>query len=206
MAHSAGIHRADNRRVKLPPYDAILLTGGAATRMGGRPKPAMLVGDTSLAERVATAVAGAARLIVVGPAFGLDADVVTAEEPPGSGPVAAIAAGVGHVRTAYVAVLAADLPFLTAEVIDDLRTAVIGFDVALLTDDSGNDQFLCAVWPTGALRAALDRLGESAGASVRQLVAHGGRAVRRSVSTMDGPPPWFDCDTEADLRRARRWV
>src|SRR5690606_2093103 len=105
-------------------YAAVLLAGGAARRMGGRDKPGVVVGGRPMRERVLSAVATATRRIVVGPLVPLPAGVLrTREEPPGGGPVAALAAGLALIdpATPVVAVLAADLPLLTAEHIDELR-------------------------------------------------------------------------------------
>lgn len=192
--------------MELPAYDAILLTGGGARRMAGLAKPGLDVGGRPLAVRVAGAAAGADQLVVVGPPHGVLADVVTREEPAGSGPVAAIAAGLARVRAGYVAVLAADLPFLDPAAVTALRAATAGHDLALLVDDAGRDQLLCAVWRTASLAAALDAVPVHAGAPVRALLAGVPDVVRRTVATPDGPPPWFDCDTPADLDRARRWT
>jgi len=192
--------------VPLEDYDAILLTGGRAARMGRPGKPGLDVGGRPLAARVAAAVPDARRLVVVGPAYGVPAAVVTREDPPGAGPVAAIAAGLAHVAAPYVAVLAADLPFLDEATVRALRADAAGRDVALLLDDAGRDQLLCAVWHTDALSAALRGLPAPAGAPVRALLARVARVARRTVSPGAGPPPWFDCDTPADLARARRWT
>ena len=73
---------------------AVVLTGGAARRMGGVDKPAIPVAGRSMRDRVLTAVASAAPRVVVGPAVDLPPGVLaTREEPPGGGPVAATAAG-----------------------------------------------------------------------------------------------------------------
>jgi molybdopterin-guanine dinucleotide biosynthesis protein A len=187
-------------------YDAILLTGGRASRMGRPGKPGLVVGGRALAARVAAAVADAGRLVVVGPAYGAPASVVTRERPPGAGPVAALAAGLPHVTAGYVAVLAADLPFLDPGTIAVLRRAATGHDLALLVDAAGRDQLLCGVWRTSALAAAVSALPAVAGAPVRALLRPGTRVARRTVSPTAGPPPWFDCDTPADLAQARRWT
>ena len=200
------------RAVTVPadPYDAILLTGGRSARMGVPGKPGLDLGGRALAVRVAGAAAGASRLVVVGPPHGVAADVVLTEDPPGGGPVAAIAAGLPQVSAPYVAVLAADLPFLDAATLDALRAAPVA-DLVLPVDDTGRDQLLCGVWRTAALADAVRALpGPVAGAPVRALVAAllagGGSIARRTVSSGNGPPPWFDCDTPADLARARRWT
>ena len=185
-----------------PEYDAILLTGGSARRLGGRDKPALEVGGRSIGARAAAAAATAHRLIVVGPSpVGVAADVVTREDPPGGGPVAAIHTGLSYVESTWVALLAGDLPFLTAAVLDELRRAAAAVDVALLVDADGRDQPLCAVWRAGVLRSVL-----GAGESMRSLLgAVPPERVERLRIAAD-PPPWFDCDTEEDLARARTWA
>lgn len=81
-------------------YAAIVLAGGAARRMGGAAKPLLPVGGVPMLRRVLAATAGAYPLIVVGPpelAGELPAGAeLTREEPPGGGPVAAVAAGLAR--------------------------------------------------------------------------------------------------------------
>ncbi|MCO1596285.1 NTP transferase domain-containing protein [Micromonospora sp. RHAY321] len=161
---------------------------------------------------------------------------VTREDPPGGGPVAATAAGLALLDpgTTLVALLAADLPLLTRAAIGELLThlddpegAVAGpvldggtspsrpergtgrLDGACFVDADGRRQSLCGVWRVAALRAALGRLaagrgGTVAGAPVRALL--GDLVVREVPWSGDGPPPWFDCDTDEDVRRAEEWV
>lgn len=171
-------------------FDALILTGGRARRMGGVDKAAALVGGRSLLERVQAAVAAAARVIVVGP----EAD---------GGPVAAIAAGLAQVSAPELVVLAADLPFVTVAAIDQLRAALTT-GVALALDDGGRDQPLCAAWRTDGLRLALAAVGDPAGASMRSLIAAAPAVARLQLA--GDPPPWFDCDTPADLAQAQRWA
>ncbi|MCX5068306.1 NTP transferase domain-containing protein [Micromonospora lupini] len=106
-------------------YAAVVLAGGAARRMGGVDKPARPVGGLSMRDRVLAAVGDAAPRVLVGPGDGVaDGVRVTREDPPGGGPVAAMAAGLALLDpdTTLVAVLAADLPLLTRAAIGDLLT------------------------------------------------------------------------------------
>lgn len=193
-------------------YDVVVLTGGRAARLGGVAKPGLLVGGVPIAARVLAAVPDAARRIVVGePVAGVAVDVVTREEPAGGGPVAGLAAGLAEVTAPVVAVLGGDLPFVTAGVVRDLRSALgPGVSAAMLVDGSGRDQYLCAVWSVPALRAALaavraERVDGLAGMPLRVVVAAaGGSVVRRRAG--QHPPAWFDCDTEQDLAIARNWA
>jgi len=198
-------------------FAAVVLAGGAARRMGGTDKPAVPVGGRPMRDRVLDAVAGCRPRIVVGPAGDLPPDVrVTREDPPGGGPVAATAAGLALVdpEVAGTALLAADLPMLTREAIRLLVEALdaSAADGVVYLDDTGRRQPLCGVWRTGALRSAMDRLrteraarGETlAGASMRGLLSD--LTVAEIVWAGSGPPPWFDCDTDEDIRRAEEWT
>lgn len=196
-------------------YAAVVLAGGAARRMGGVDKPALPVGGRSMRDRVLAAVADAAPRVLVGPAEAVPPGVrVTREAPAGGGPVAAAAAGLALLDpgTTVVALLAADLPLLTRAAIGDLLTHLDEerqLDGVCFVDADGRRQSLCGVWRVAALRAGLDRLaverrGDLVGASVRALL--GGLLVGEVPWAGAGPPPWFDCDTDEDVRRAEEWV
>ncbi|MFG2106317.1 molybdenum cofactor guanylyltransferase [Micromonospora chersina] len=195
-------------------YAAMVLSGGAARRMGGVDKPARPVGGRPMLHRVLAAVADAGTRIVVGPAGPVPEGVrVTREEPPGGGPVAAAAAGLALLDpgTDTVALLAADLPLLTPAAVAELRRALDDSTAgtACYVDGDGRRQHLCALWRVSALRSALDRLaaergGTVDGAPVRGLLA--GTTVREVSWTGSGPPPWFDCDTDEDVRRVEEWT
>jgi molybdopterin-guanine dinucleotide biosynthesis protein A len=98
------------------PFAAVVLAGGRASRLGGVHKPGLEVGGSTLLDRVLAAVGAAEVRIVVGPPQPVPAGTaIVREDPPGGGPVAAIAAGLAAIPDVpFVAVLAADLPFLTA--------------------------------------------------------------------------------------------
>ncbi|GLW99736.1 NTP transferase domain-containing protein [Microtetraspora sp. NBRC 16547] len=189
------------------PYDAVILAGGRAERLGGLDKPGALVGGRSLIERVAAAVPGARTLVVVGPPRPgpgpLERAVHTRENPPGSGPVPALRAGLALVTADEVALLAADLPFLDAEHVTALFDAAraAGANGAMLLDDESREQWLAGVWRAEPLREALARY---TGHSLRGLLGPLGPVTLRLAPGADGRAPWFDCDTMDDLDRARR--
>ncbi|WP_407939977.1 molybdenum cofactor guanylyltransferase [Micromonospora tarapacensis] len=205
-------------------YAAVVLAGGAGSRMGGRDKPALPVGGVPMRERVLAAVADASPRILVGPGPALAGVRLTREVPPGGGPVAAVAAGLAllDIEVPAVALLAADLPLLNRSAVRELLRHLddepvdaagrhgsgTGVDGACFVDGSGRRQTLCGVWRPYALRTALDRLagrrGELAGAPLRELLTN--LAVREVRWTGDGLEPWFDCDTERDVRRAEEWA
>lgn len=187
--------------VPLPPYAAVVLAGGRAARLGGRAKPQLEVGGRPMLATVLAAVADAEPRVVVGPPQPVPAGVVVVrEDPPRGGPVAALRTGLAQVPTEVVAVLAGDLPFLTAALIRSLRERLSG-DGVLVIDDLRRDQLLLGIWRTAVLRAAVANVAGPT--SVRKVLAP--LAVRRFRPDVDPgmPPPWTDCDTPAELTRAR---
>lgn len=188
-------------------HAAVVLAGGAARRMGGSPKPELVLGGRRLLDRVLDAVGEAAPRIVVGPPRRLPAGVRhVQEEPPGGGPVAGLAAALPLVTTAWLILVAADLPFLTADVVQTLLRSADGRDGALLVDEAGRDQLLVGAWSVTALRAAVASSPTVEGASLYGLLRRLD-AGRVAWEVPPGtPPPWWDCDRPEDLDRARQWL
>jgi len=185
-----------------PVFDAVVLAGGGARRLSGADKPAVVVGGRPLLDRVLDSVSAADRRIVVGPPRPTRRPVTWCrEEPPGAGPVPALAAGLAAVRAQLVLVLAADLPFLDAGVVADLLAAISGATGAVLVDDTGAEQWLVSAWRTPALRAGV---AAASGGALRAVMAP--LAPVRLPAGGAVPPPWFDCDTPDDLDRAEAWL
>ncbi|WGD36568.1 NTP transferase domain-containing protein [Lysinibacter sp. HNR] len=95
--------------------DAIVLTGGRGTRLGGVAKAELRVGGARLIDTVlgAAYASGSERLIVVGSRKVAPASLSvlhTREDPPFGGPVAALAAGLSLATAEWVLLLAVDLP------------------------------------------------------------------------------------------------
>lgn len=194
---------------------AIVLTGGGSTRMG-RHKPALAVGGRPIIAAVIEAAREHPTVVVGTPEEVPEGTLVVRESPPGGGPVAGIDAGltalddlpaIADGRGAeLVAVLAGDLPFLTAQHLDELFVALTSGptdverpDVALAVDTSGHANWLCAVWRADTLRRRLAEVGEASGTSVRTLL-HG----IRQVHVLDETGWSTDVDTPEDLDAARR--
>ena len=133
-----------------------------------------------------------------------DDDIAALRKGEGMG-VAKAAELNGYPGPAHVLVLAADLPFLGAELVHRLWTSVPGHDGAVLIDREGKDQWLAACYRREALTAAIDRLraqhGGTAGLSLKRLLA--GFDLAR-VPDPDGQS--FDCDTWEDVGHVRRLV
>jgi molybdopterin-guanine dinucleotide biosynthesis protein A len=196
-----------------PVFDAVVLAGGRAARAGGIDKPALQLGNRTLAGWVAGAAvdAGAARVIIVGPERELlgagslppGGTTFVREDPPGTGPVAALRAGLAEVTSPLVALLASDLPFVRGRHLVPLLRTTSGADAtgAVLLDDAARAQWLTSCWRTAVLQRALARYQ---GASLHRLLRPL-RPVMLAYAPAPGePPPWLDCDTPADLALAQR--
>ncbi|KQV10116.1 hypothetical protein ASE03_22060 [Kitasatospora sp. Root187] len=181
-------------------YDALVLAGGAARRLGGVDKPGLAVGGRTLLDRVLAACPDARTVVVVGPERPTERSDLhwTREDPPGGGPVAAVAAGLGQISADRVLLLAADLPFLDGRTVERLLDALAEHDGALLVDAGGRDQPLAGAYRSSALRAALGDLGEPVGLPLRRLLA-----PLRLVRLADPDGVSYDCDTWEDLELAR---
>ncbi|MFD9304638.1 NTP transferase domain-containing protein [Streptomyces sp. NPDC060048] len=184
-------------------YDAIVLAGGAARRLGGADKPGLRVGGRPLLDRVLDACADAATTVVVGGRRPTARPVRWArEEPPGGGPLAALDAGLRHTTAERVLVLSADLPFLDARTVHRLLDAP-GADGALLRDPDGRDQPLVAAYRAEPLRREIALLatehGSVTGLSLRAVTAE----LELAHVTAAAPLASFDCDTWDDLAVAR---
>jgi molybdopterin-guanine dinucleotide biosynthesis protein A len=183
-------------------YDAMVLAGGAARRIGGADKPGLEVGGRTLLDRVLAACADAGTTVVVGPPRDTERAGVTwtREQPPGGGPVAAVAAGLARITAERVLLLAADLPFLDRPTIRRLLAALdeTGREGALLVDAAGRDQPLAAAYRTAALRRALAGLGDPDGLPLRRLLA-----PLDLTRLADPQGVAYDCDTWEELDRAR---
>ncbi|MFQ6225865.1 NTP transferase domain-containing protein [Nocardia sp. NPDC002869] len=184
----------------LPAPDVIVLAGGRASRMGGVDKPGLVVGGRSMLQTALTAVASLGRTVVVGPPRPeLAAHIVQTREPePGSGPVAAVAAGLavlGAEPAPRIVVLAADLPFLTEAAIGELVRQSADFDAVFAADPSGRPQYLIGVWRTEPLAARLAELDSVLNQPMKALVPR-----RTNIVELPGVD---DCDTPGEIAAAR---
>lgn len=161
----------------------------------------MEIGGTSLLSRLLGGL-GSARTVVVAGAVPVPTGTLrVVEDPPGTGPVAGIAAGCAAIAdpAPWVLVLAVDQPG-AAHVIPVLLDAAAqaGPEVHGLcpVDPTGHRQLLLAAYRAPALRAAIGELPVLAGASVRSLTA------RMQLALVDVDPDTLgDVDTPEDLRR-----
>jgi molybdopterin-guanine dinucleotide biosynthesis protein A len=128
------------------------------------------------------------------------------EDPPGGGPVAAIAAGLAACSAEYVGVFAADLPFLNAATVHSLWTTLANSDDqdgAVAVDENGREQWLTAVYRRDALLAKIADQGADnlRGLPLRRLVED-----LRLLRIMPTGQAVLDVDTWEDVAAVRRMI
>ncbi|MHA7133833.1 molybdenum cofactor guanylyltransferase [Oerskovia turbata] len=207
-------------------FDAVVLAGGRAQRLGTS-KPRLVVAGARLLDHVLAATRDARATVVVGPEdLASDAYLLTREDPPFGGPVAGVAAGLAALPGAaapWVLLLACDVPEAAravpllvaaasgpeggpaadpaADPVTDEADEADAADGVCLAHD-GRDQWLVGLYRRDALDAAVARLAGDPdglhGASVRRLVS-GLRLTR--VADVDGlstdVDTWQDAETYA---------
>lgn len=191
-------------------FDALVLAGGRASRLG-TPKPGLVVAGRPLLDHALSATTGAERTVVVGPPElsrpGLD---VVREKPAYGGPVAGLDAGLRALANApgpahgpsaaWILVLACDVP-RAAEAVPKLLAAAEKTPVdAVHLTRAGRAQWLVGVYRREALVAAIEA-ARGANGSVHGL------PVRRVISQLachavDDPRGLSDdVDTWEDKKR-----
>jgi molybdopterin-guanine dinucleotide biosynthesis protein A len=151
----------------------VVLSGGGAARFQGADKASMEVGGATLLEHALGALADVPEVVVVGEQRVTNRPVsFVLEDPVGGGPAAGLLAGLaGFPRPPRLTVvLAVDMPMVTTDTVRRLQAACHA-DGALLLDEDGRRQFLCAVYRTEALRTAAPAYEQHRGLSMRALVS-----------------------------------
>lgn len=192
-------------------YDALILAGGRSARLGGVPKSGLLYDGVALLDHAIAAARGGRGIVVVGPADRLPPDVLHArEDPPFSGPAAAIAAGLAalsrnRLPMPFTLVLACDMPRVNRAVpaLVEACAAEAGLEeqgfggVAAVSPD-GRRQPLAALYSTALLQKNADEmasLGKLTNGSVRALLANlDVVAVPVPAGSTDDVDTWADAE------------
>lgn len=195
-----GNHPASLRPVHNPNASVILLTGGSSQRMG-TDKAAVKLGSDTLLDFQLAQIPSGVPTIVVGEAMASHPELIfTREDPPSSGPVAAVAAGLALTRTSEVVLLAVDAPFALPQLLP-LRLAI--HSTALIPQDvAGKPQYLAGLYLCTALRAAFDQIGNPTDKSMRELIRYLPHAKHLAL-TPENADYFMDVDTPEDLAAAR---
>lgn len=176
----------------------ILLTGGASRRMGTDKALIEIRGET-LAARAARALAQVCNPVIeVGP--GVSGLRCAREDPPGTGPLAALVAGADALATTPVLLLAVDLPSVEPPLLRLI--AEWPGSGTVVPSSAGRLQYTCARYGAASIESARAQLaaGER---SLRVLERCGAiEVIDDSVWAAVAPPEVFsDLDTPDDLAR-----
>jgi molybdenum cofactor guanylyltransferase len=139
---------------------AAILTGGTARRFDGRDKSALVVDGRTLLERQVTELASVVdEVLLVGgqathPAARRIDDLV-----PGCGPLGGLHAALTAAQGGRVALVACDMPYITAPFIAYLLALGDTADIVIPQTERGYHP-LCAVYSPGCLEAVTARLAE----------------------------------------------
>ncbi len=205
----------------VPGVVGAVLAGGKARRMGGGDKCLLRLGDLTLLEHILANVSQQVDHVVLNAngdlsrfaQFGM-ATVVDAVDGH-AGPLAGILSGMIWARRCvpgarWIASFPGDSPFLPADLVERLYTAVAGADAELGTVFSGDQaQPVCGLWPVhlaDALREAIEQR------DVRKVDAWtaGYRCARVVYEPAQAggplPDPFFNINSPGDLVAARRFL
>ena len=189
-------------------WTAAIIAGGPASRLGGRDKSGLPVGDHSILDRQLEVLRPLTdRILIVANqpgrfrATGLPVvgDVLT-----GAGALGGIYTALDSAGTEYVLAVACDMPFLTARFLEHLVNAALDFDLVIPRSPDGL-QPLCAVYSRRCLQAIRARIAD--GALRVQDLAADVRAREIGPEELAGFDPdgrlFFNVNTAADYARAR---
>ncbi len=190
--------------------DVAILAGGRARRLGGVDKSALRIGPLSILERQLAALEGLAdRIVLVGGAPDRLAPGrvrVVPDRLPRAAALGGLYTALGEAATPYVLVIACDLPFVSARVLERLAALADGTADAVVPRTTDGLQPLCAVYAR-RLRNRVRRRIESGHLKVQDLLA----AVRvrelgpDDIASLDPTGhSFFNVNTPGDLGRAVR--
>jgi len=178
--------------------DGVLLSGGASRRLGVD-KATLLLDGTALAVRSARVLSSVCpRSVEVG--GGTSGLPAVRESPPGSGPLAAILAGIDVLDSTHVVVLAVDLPRVEAALVEMLATWP--GDGSVLPVAAGRPQPVCARWCDAAIERG--RAAYASGARSLDALCDGDDVTRIDETVWRAVAPlgaFDDVDTPDDAAR-----
>lgn len=189
---------------------AIILAGGDSQRMG-RDKASLMMGEMTLLQTVAATMRQLFPRVIVSvrqPCAAIDLPQVCDEQAAG-GPLAGLAAGLGHVTTPWAFAVACDMPFVVPEVVE-LLAGLRARHQAVVPVVHGHPQPLAAFYAAACLaplRASLAAQQNSLRGVLKQLdVRYVDEAEMREADPQ--LRSFFDLDTPQDvaaaLERARQ--
>jgi len=179
----------------------IVLTGGTSQRFGSDKSQALINGKTLIA-RILESIPSEFGVILVGQDPHIESSSYTCvqEEPIGGGPVAGFKAGLQICESEIALLVATDMPFAIAKVINLLNSMKPHDEALMYVDAEGFQQPLAALYRVEAVENAFAAMGEVHGKSMRELVSH--LSITQIPATEEVSKSLIDIDTAADLDRA----
>jgi len=136
---------------------ALILAGGRAMRLGGIDKHALVVDGLSIFDRQCNVLLPRVADIIVSAQSSIPGHKTVADRVAGAGPLAGIAAGVAEARTPWLLVIAGDMPYISAGLIDRLLAlATDGVDAVGIRIGGLPEPLVCAL-RVAAVRPHLER-------------------------------------------------
>lgn len=189
-------------------WTAAIIAGGSASRLGGRDKSSLLVGDCSILDRQLGIIRPLTeRVFVVAnrpERFRATGLPVLQDEIPGAGALGGVYTALRAATTEKVVAIACDMPFINGPFLEHLASAGSDADLAIPKPADGY-QPLCACYSRACIGAIGSRITRHA-LRVQALVDE----VRSVVIGPEELAPFdphgllfFNVNTADDLRRAQ---
>ena len=169
-------------------FGAMILAGGLATRMGGRPKSELkLAGHTFLeiAESLLEEYSPGYVSVMNPGSIPVGRFLQVPDYLPEKGPLGGIYSVLRVSIADKLVTLPCDMPFMTKEVIDYIISEYSGEDVLTIEDSSGREFPLCGIYTTGCL-GAVKKMVEEDYLKVRVLREKVHARVLRIPKRFDG--------------------
>ena len=173
-----------------------MLAGGRATRLGGVDKLALVIDGATILDRLAAVLAPRVAEIVIA----TPRDVTgyrCVRDAPGEGPLAGIAAGLDACTTAWLVVVAGDMPYLTGALVDRMLATRDATVAAVGVRHAGRPEPLVCALHAASVLAARRWLAAGRFKASGLLVDEGLRVAW--VDEPCHPRPLANVNTPADL-------
>jgi molybdenum cofactor guanylyltransferase len=191
---------------------AIILAGGDSQRMGSD-KADLLLGGQTLLQRVSATMQEIFPHVVVSVRHvrpEIDLLQVCDEQPddgmPGAGPLAGLAAGLGHITTSWAFAVACDMPFVAPALVEQLAKYRSGHQ-AVVPVVQGHPQPLAAFYAVGCLTVMRAHLAGGGKKSLRAALEQLQVRYVDEAELLQADPAlrsFFDLDTPQDIAAAMK--
>lgn len=174
-----------------------IIAGGRATRLGGRVKPLLRVGPSSILERLNGLLPTSDRLLVTNDPRPFDEHwrgPLVGDVEPGFGAPGGVVTALLEARTPWVFVVAGDMPFVSMKEVEALRPSSQETALVVVATRDGELEPLCAMYRASLGALWRGRLVENP--SLRALV----RGVPHRQVDVD-PASVESINTADELRR-----